>query len=103
MLPRTTRPQGPRPDSSPRQRLLWTTASVLGREWPLLTSWATAVLFLLFGSSWAGHLSHPAWFALLFLWPFAVILLSAFALVRHAESLALKLGEPLGTLILTLS
>src|SRR5262249_38332654 len=31
------------------------------------------------------------------------ILLSAVAVVRHAESLAIKLGEPLGTLVLTLS
>ena len=37
------------------------------------------------------------------LWPFTAILLSSFAVVRHAESLAVKLGEPLGTLILTLS
>jgi len=32
-----------------------------------------------------------------------LILLSAFAIVRHAESLAILLGEPFGTLILTLS
>ena len=31
------------------------------------------------------------------------ILLAAFSIVRHAESLAIKLGEPLGTLVLTLS
>ena len=29
--------------------------------------------------------------------------LSAFAVVRHAEALAVKLGEPYGTLILTLA
>jgi Ca2+:H+ antiporter len=39
----------------------------------------------------------------MFLWLFAAILLSAFAVVHHAESLAEILGEPLGTLILTLS
>ncbi len=42
-------------------------------------------------------------FLFLLAWLFGVILLSAFAVVRHAESLAAKLGEPLGTLILTLS
>ena len=33
----------------------------------------------------------------------AVVMLSAFAVVRHAESLAVRLGEPLGTLVLTIS
>jgi Ca2+:H+ antiporter len=39
----------------------------------------------------------------MFVWLFAAILLSAFSVVHHAESLAEILGEPLGTLILTLS
>jgi Ca2+:H+ antiporter len=60
-------------------------------------------LFLGFGSTWLADLSQPAWFALLLTWLFAAILLSAGAVVRHAESLAVKLGEPLGTLVLTLS
>src|SRR6476646_7306582 len=38
-----------------------------------------------------------------FVWLFAVILWSATCVVRHADCLAIKLGEPLGTLILTLS
>jgi Ca2+:H+ antiporter len=73
------------------------------REWPLLISAATAVLFLAFGESWLDDLSHPAWFTVVLCWLFAAILLSAFAVVRHAEHLAAKLGEPLGTLILTLA
>lgn len=36
-------------------------------------------------------------------WLFGTILLSAFAVVRHAEGLTVRLGEPLGTLVLTLS
>jgi Ca2+:H+ antiporter len=36
-------------------------------------------------------------------WLFSVILYAAFAVVRHAEGLAVKLGEPLGTLVLTLA
>jgi Ca2+:H+ antiporter len=36
-------------------------------------------------------------------WLLTVILMSAFAIVRHAESLAELLGEPFGTLVLTLS
>ncbi len=77
--------------------------AIIRREWPLLVSLATAVLFLGFGKSWLADLSKPAWFTLLLAWLFSVILLSSMAVVRHAENLAVKLGEPLGTLILTLS
>ena len=73
------------------------------REWPMLVALATAVLFFAFGRSWLADLSNPAWLAFLLAWPFAVILLSASSVVRHAESLAAMLGEPLGTLVLTLS
>jgi Ca2+:H+ antiporter len=75
----------------------------LRREWPLGLSLATFTLFLAFGSQWLADLSRPGWFALVFLWLLAVILLSVFAVVRHAEGLAGMLGEPLGTLVLTLS
>jgi Ca2+:H+ antiporter len=73
------------------------------KEWPLLASVVTTLLFLLFGSSWLDDLTSPGWYALMLLWPFVTILMSAFALVRHAESIAAKLGEPLGTLVLTLA
>jgi Ca2+:H+ antiporter len=75
----------------------------LWREWPLLLDVATAALFLAFGKAWLADLSSPRWFAFLLGWLLAVILLSAFGVVRHAESLAVRLGEPLGTLVLTLS
>ncbi|HEY7640766.1 MAG TPA: hypothetical protein VH814_13660 [Steroidobacteraceae bacterium] len=77
--------------------------STVLKEWPLLASAATTLSFMLFGSQWLTDLTNPAWFALMLLWPFVAILLSAFALVRHAESIAAKLGEPLGTLVLTLA
>lgn len=41
--------------------------------------------------------------SLLGIWLLGVTLWAAFGVVRHAEVLALKLGEPLGTIILTLS
>src|SRR5580692_452293 len=75
----------------------------LRREWLLGVAFATTALFLLFGKGWLADLSNPWWFALMLVWLFAVILSSAFAVVHHAESLAVKLGEPLGTLVLTLS
>jgi Ca2+:H+ antiporter len=76
---------------------------LLRREWPLLVSLVTTGLFLAFGTSWLADLSQPAWFGVMLAWLFAASLLSALAVVRHAESLAVKLGEPLGTLVLTLA
>jgi len=75
----------------------------LRRERPLALSIATFGLFLAFGPSWLADLSSRAWFAFLFLWLVGVILVSIFAVVRHADALAAMLGEPLGTLVLTLS
>ena len=77
--------------------------SLLRREWALLVSLTTTGLFLGFGGSWLGDLSRPVWFALILAWLFAAVMLSGKAVVRHAESLAVQLGEPLGTLVLTLS
>lgn len=77
--------------------------SILRREWLLGAAIATTALFLLFGKGWLADLSNPLWFALMLVWLFAVIMSSAFAVVHHAESLAVRLGEPLGTLVLTLS
>src|SRR5207237_534294 len=39
----------------------------------------------------------------MFVWLFAAILWSAISVVRHADCIAIKLGEPYGTLILTLA
>jgi Ca2+:H+ antiporter len=77
--------------------------SILRQEWLLGAALATTALFLLFGKGWLADLSNPLWFALMLGWLFAVIMGSAFAVVHHAESLAVRLGEPLGTLVLTLS
>jgi Ca2+:H+ antiporter len=75
----------------------------LRREWLLGAAFATTALFLVFGKAWLADLSNPLWFALMLVWLFAIIMGSAFAVVHHAESLAVRLGEPLGTLVLTLS
>ncbi len=77
--------------------------SVVRREWVLWAAFATTGLFLLFGKSWLADLSNPWWYALMFLWLFAMIMAAAMAVVHHAEGLAVRLGEPLGTLVLTLS
>lgn len=76
---------------------------ILFDEKTLILSVITTILFFFFGKGWLADLTNPLWFGFVTVWLFVVILLSAFAIVRHAESLAELLGEPLGTLILTLS
>ena len=72
-------------------------------EFPLAITLITAVLFWAFGSAWLADLSRTAWIAFLGAWLFVVVLIAAFGVVRHADALAVHLGEPLGTLVLTLS
>jgi Ca2+:H+ antiporter len=93
----------PQPPAATPARPATRYAALARREWLLLVSLSTAGLFLGFGKQWLADLSHPAWFGLILIWLFGAILLSALGVVRHAESLAVKLGEPLGTLVLTLS
>jgi len=69
----------------------------------LAIAWSTVALFFLFGDSWLADLSSAWRAAVLFLWLFAVILWCAFGVVKEADHLAELLGEPLGTLVLTLS
>lgn len=68
-----------------------------------MVAFATTALFLQFGQHWLADLSNPLWFAVMLLWLLGTIMGSAFAVVHHAESLAVRLGEPLGTLVLTLA
>lgn len=72
-------------------------------EIPLAVTLVTAALFWMYGTAWLADLTHMAWVAFLTAWLFAVVLLAAFGVVRHADALAVHLGEPLGTLVLTLS
>jgi Ca2+:H+ antiporter len=76
---------------------------LIRNEWLLLVSVVTSLAFLLYGESLTGEATGPVLEAVVFIWLFAVILLSAMSVVRHAEHLADRLGEPLGTLILTLA
>ena len=73
------------------------------RERTLLVSVFSAVLFSLYGEQWMTMLGNPIWFAGISLWLFGVILFASIGAVRHAEILAGKLGEPYGTLILTIA
>jgi Ca2+:H+ antiporter len=66
-------------------------------------AWITVTLFLVFGSDWMAHLSRHEIGLALFAWLFFVIVWVAFGVVHEAEELASLLGEPVGTLVLTLS
>jgi Ca2+:H+ antiporter len=61
------------------------------------------VIFFTVGKGWTADFSQPLVTAALFLWLFAVMVWCAFGVVRHAEVLAEYLGEPYGTLILTIA
>ena len=77
--------------------------SAIRAEFPLLIGLATVAIFLVVGSD-LNELTRRALPLLgVFVLLFAVILWSAMRVVRHADCLAIKLGEPYGTLILTLS
>lgn len=78
-------------------------SSALRHEWFLGFSWATSFAFLVWGDALFSGLEHPLWLVLIFAWLFGAVLGSALAVVRHAEHLAVYLGEPYGTLLLTLA
>ena len=78
-------------------------SSAIRTAFPLLIGLVTVAIFFAAGSQLVEIIAHPARLIGVFIWLFAVILWSAMCVVRHAECLAVKLGEPYGTLILTLS
>jgi Ca2+:H+ antiporter len=77
--------------------------SSLRGEWFLTVSVATTLFFAVLGEGAFKAQSRPLFLALIFLWLFVVVLGSALSVVRHADRLAEILGEPYGTLVLTLA
>ena len=77
--------------------------SLVRSEFSLTIGVVTAAIFLWFGSRLVENLEHPGAMGVVFLWLFVAVLWSAISVVRHADCLAIKCGEPYGTLILTLS
>jgi Ca2+:H+ antiporter len=72
-------------------------------EWFLAFSFTTIILFSLLGEAAYGYLSSPAVFVVVFGWLFGAVLGSCLCVVRHADGVAEVIGEPFGTLVLTLS
>jgi len=80
-----------------------TSRSLLVSEAPALAGIFTTAIFLAFGSTILSNLQEDALTVVLFLWLFGVMMWCSFGVVRHADAVAEKLGEPYGTLVLTFS
>lgn len=74
-----------------------------GHEWFLAVSIGTALVFAFAGKTLLAGLDNPLWLTFVFIWLFAAVLGSALCVARHADQVAEILGEPYGTLVLTLS
>ncbi len=77
--------------------------NVVRAESALFISAGTVAIFFGTGSRLVEIVAQPVALVGIFLWLFAIIVWSAISVVRHADCLAIKFGEPYGTLILTLS
>lgn len=86
--------------------------SRLGQHEPLIPpstwvrlagAWGVVGFFMLFGGDLLGGILNPLTATWVFLLLFITILAASFGVVREADHLAEQLGEPYGTLILTLS
>ena len=77
--------------------------TIIRQEIATVVGYLTLLATLLFGGMLTPNAVGVAGALVLLLGLFLVMLWVAFTVVRHAESLATLLGEPFGTLILTLS
>src|SRR5690554_1563420 len=69
----------------------------------LAAVWLIVGVFMVFGASWLGDAMSATTATIVFLVLLFTIVGAAFGVVKEADELAYKLGEPYGTLILTLS
>ncbi|WP_066270936.1 calcium:proton antiporter [Hydrogenophaga palleronii] len=77
---------------------------VTPRTWALLfAAWLVVGLFTVYGARWLAAPLSPGVAAGAFALLLSTIVAASFGVVREADYLAHKLGEPYGTLILTLS
>lgn len=77
--------------------------ALIRREFALVVGFITLVIFTFYGNRWFGEDLNFLLAFVLFAWLFIVMTWGAFSVVRHADNLAVLLGEPYGTLILTMS
>jgi Ca2+:H+ antiporter len=72
-------------------------------ELPAVAGLAALAVVSCFSSTLFSQLNNYPLTILLFVWLFGTMMWCAFGVVRHAEAIADRLGEPYGTLVLTLS
>jgi Ca2+:H+ antiporter len=77
--------------------------SFLAAEAPAIAGLVSALIAYVFERQIFADLNNYPLTILLFLWLFGTMMWCAFGVVRHAEAVAMRLGEPYGTLVLTLS
>jgi Ca2+:H+ antiporter len=77
--------------------------TLLAAEAPAIAGMGSVILANLFEQPLFSDLHNYPLTILLFLWLFGTMMWCAFAVVRHAEAVAERVGEPYGTLVLTLS
>jgi Ca2+:H+ antiporter len=94
-------PTAPLPTLAPSPGSAWW--ALARQEWFLGVSLLTSLVFFVLGPALSAALSNPMVLGGVFVCLFGVALGSIMAVVRHADLLAIRLGEPFGTLILTLS
>ena len=99
MLARMSTTKEPKPDA----RSVTSFRAFIRVEFALFIGLGTAAIFLATGSRLVENIAHPFWLLVIFFWLLGVVLWSAMSVVRHADCLAIKCGEPYGTLILTLA
>ncbi len=88
-----------RPARARRIKLL---QRLVHEEWFLAVSYGTGAIFAVAGERIFDRLENPVWLVIIFAWLFGVVAVSALAVARHADHLAEFLGEPYGTLVMTL-
>jgi Ca2+:H+ antiporter len=77
--------------------------SIMRAEFPLLIALGTLATLFGIGNRLVEDIRNPLLLVIILFWLFGTILWSAIFVVRHADCLAIRFGEPYGTLILTLS
>jgi Ca2+:H+ antiporter len=96
-------PVSERKESKPAAKNVAGLRASMRAEFALVIGLGTAAFFYATGNRFVENTTHPIGLIVVFLWLFMVILWAALSVVRHADCLAVKCGEPYGTLILTLA
>jgi len=86
-----------------KQSIFASLASSMGDGGPAAVGIGTVVAVVLFQDFFFSDLSNTLLTSIIFAWLFVVMVWCAFGVLRHAEAVAVILGEPYGTLVLTVA